>query len=156
MRFRKLRIAWSVAWGVVAVLLIVLWVRSYWRWDEVGGRTGIHTAFVFFSWQARIEWYTWPMDDPLPFSIGTYTDADHLNFANPHKHLGIPNWLDFSYINNGREFVLAAPHCFVALIAAMISVAPWIRWSKRFRLHTLLIAMTLVAVILGAIVIAVK
>ena len=29
MRFRKLRIAWSVAWGVVAVLQIVLWVRSY-------------------------------------------------------------------------------------------------------------------------------
>ena len=26
---RKLRIAWSVAWGVVAVLLCVLWVRSY-------------------------------------------------------------------------------------------------------------------------------
>src|SRR5262245_30694970 len=31
MRFRKLRIAWSVLWGVAAVLLIVLWVRSYWR-----------------------------------------------------------------------------------------------------------------------------
>ena len=30
MRFRKLRIAWSVAWGVLAVLLCVLWVRSYW------------------------------------------------------------------------------------------------------------------------------
>ena len=29
MKFRKLRIAWSVAWGVVAVLLCVLWVRSY-------------------------------------------------------------------------------------------------------------------------------
>ena len=28
-RFRKLRIVWSVAWGVVAVLLCVLWVRSY-------------------------------------------------------------------------------------------------------------------------------
>ena len=27
-RFRKLRIAWSVGWGVLAVLLIVLWVRS--------------------------------------------------------------------------------------------------------------------------------
>ena len=34
MKYRKLRIAWSVAWGVVAVLLIVLWVRSYW-WAEV-------------------------------------------------------------------------------------------------------------------------
>ena len=34
MKYRKLRIAWSVAWGVVAVLLCVLWVRSYW-WDDV-------------------------------------------------------------------------------------------------------------------------
>src|SRR6476619_2972176 len=29
MRFRKLRIAWSVFWGLACVLLIVLWVRSY-------------------------------------------------------------------------------------------------------------------------------
>ena len=33
MRFRKLRIVWSVAWGMVAVLLCVLWVRSYWTGD---------------------------------------------------------------------------------------------------------------------------
>src|SRR4051794_6882666 len=29
MKFRKLRIAWSVFWGLACVLLIVLWVRSY-------------------------------------------------------------------------------------------------------------------------------
>jgi len=29
MKFRKLRIAWSVAWGISCVLLVVLWVRSY-------------------------------------------------------------------------------------------------------------------------------
>jgi hypothetical protein len=29
MKFRKLRIAWSVGWGLLAVLLVVLWVRSY-------------------------------------------------------------------------------------------------------------------------------
>src|SRR6185369_6057413 len=34
MRFRKLRIAWSVFWGVVAVLLVVLWLRSYWCNDS--------------------------------------------------------------------------------------------------------------------------
>src|SRR4029079_3358407 len=34
MRYRKLRIAWSVAWGVVAVLLIVLWVQSYWWFNH--------------------------------------------------------------------------------------------------------------------------
>lgn len=29
MKYRKLRIAWSVAWGVACLLLIALWVRSY-------------------------------------------------------------------------------------------------------------------------------
>src|SRR5215207_1862396 len=33
MRFRKLRIAWSVAYSMACVLLIVLWVRSYWKLD---------------------------------------------------------------------------------------------------------------------------
>ena len=35
MRFRKLRIAWSVACGIACVLLIVLWVRSHWLWDSL-------------------------------------------------------------------------------------------------------------------------
>ncbi len=35
MKHRKLRIAWSVAWGVLAVLLIALWVRSYWWVDSI-------------------------------------------------------------------------------------------------------------------------
>src|SRR4051812_22362745 len=35
MRFRKLRVAWSVFWGVACVLLIVLWVRSYWWIDTL-------------------------------------------------------------------------------------------------------------------------
>src|SRR4051794_17100143 len=40
MKYRKLRIAWSVAWGVAAVLLCVLWVRSYYYEDWlVGGLT---------------------------------------------------------------------------------------------------------------------
>lgn len=44
MKYRKLRIAWSVAWGVVAVSLCMLWVRSHWQ--QVGiyrvyGNTGM-------------------------------------------------------------------------------------------------------------------
>ena len=34
MRFRKLQIAWSVACGIICLLLIGLWVRSYWWWDQ--------------------------------------------------------------------------------------------------------------------------
>ena len=35
MGYRKLRIAWSVVWGIATVLLIVLWVRSYWKAEAV-------------------------------------------------------------------------------------------------------------------------
>src|ERR1043165_4216803 len=35
MRFRKLRITWSALCGIACVLLIALWVRSYWRVDLV-------------------------------------------------------------------------------------------------------------------------
>ena len=35
MKHRKLRIAWSVAWGVLASMLIVLWLDSYWHLEGV-------------------------------------------------------------------------------------------------------------------------
>jgi hypothetical protein len=35
MKHRKLRIAWSVTWGIAAMLIIALWVRSYWYWEGV-------------------------------------------------------------------------------------------------------------------------
>jgi hypothetical protein len=35
MRFRKLRIAFSVACGIACLLLIGMWVRSYWNLDQV-------------------------------------------------------------------------------------------------------------------------
>jgi hypothetical protein len=35
MRFRKLRIAWSVSSALAALLLAVLWARSYWVWHNI-------------------------------------------------------------------------------------------------------------------------
>src|SRR5262245_32475259 len=35
MSLRKLRIAWSAFCGLAAVLLVVLWVRSYWRVEMI-------------------------------------------------------------------------------------------------------------------------
>jgi hypothetical protein len=32
---RKLRIAVSAFFGVLALLLVVMWVRSYWKWDAL-------------------------------------------------------------------------------------------------------------------------
>src|SRR3712207_6774575 len=49
MRFRKLRIAWSAGWSVAAILLIVLWVRSYTWGDSLTVPVSKSTVFRFSS-----------------------------------------------------------------------------------------------------------
>src|SRR4051812_13479439 len=86
MRYCKLRIAWSVAWGVVAVSLCVLWVRSYRTADRLHGRVKGKQSFlvaskegrvaaVVFQWHGAANWWQWdrfsyPVDDELSFPVG--------------------------------------------------------------------------------------
>ena len=34
MKFKRLRFALSATFGIICLLLIALWVRSYWRWED--------------------------------------------------------------------------------------------------------------------------
>jgi hypothetical protein len=54
MRFRKLRIAWSVVWGVLCVLLIVLWARSFYIADIAMGNISASTAFTITSDKGKV------------------------------------------------------------------------------------------------------
>ena len=47
MKFRKLRVAWSVVWGIAAVLFVALWVRSYWRVDGLTARDAGRELVLF-------------------------------------------------------------------------------------------------------------
>jgi hypothetical protein len=50
----------------------------------------------------------------------------------------------------GTTAYVYVPHCFAAFLVTIFAALPWFRW--RFSLRTLLIGMTLVAVVLGLIV----
>jgi hypothetical protein len=141
MRFRKLRIAWSVAWGVVAVLICLLWVRSYshgegllmplhsgTRLGSFRGRLGLDPDDRATHWEWRIEHSQFDLDP---------------NFDWDRWERATPNWI-------GTTQRVMVPHWFSLLVAASLSAAPWLR--LRFSLRTLLIATTLVAVMLGLIV----
>jgi hypothetical protein len=146
MRFRKLRIAWSVFWGVLAVLLIGLWVRSYWyREGWVRQSAGVQVEVMshdgLFRWVSRAgynaKWdYPWKsVSDPI-----LYSQRRPFFYYIPMIQTGAttPN--------------IFVPYWFSSFVAVALSATPWLRVPKRFSLRTLLIATTLVAVVLGLIV----
>jgi hypothetical protein len=147
MKHRKLRIAWSVAWGVLCVLLIALWVRSYSGTDSamymglanfldvnsVRGRVIVHYGENGSPRDSEFSWGSEP-------GIFTYSDI-------PTDHTF---WIDNSLAFG--EFIAAIPHWSFVSLFAIVGALPWISKVKRFSLRTLLIAMTLVAVALGLIV----
>ena len=55
MKFRKLRIAWSIACCIACVLLIVLWVRSRYRRDSIEGPVTAATSFVIDHVRGRVS-----------------------------------------------------------------------------------------------------
>jgi hypothetical protein len=134
MRFRKLRIAWSVGWGIGCLLLIVLWVRSYWCADTI--------AYKNFGIVSNRAMFYFGQDD------GAAT-ADPYMSSDPSD----PNDIGWNSEPPGQFFV-SAPHWLLALTCVALAAGPSMRW--RFSLRTLLIATTIVAVVLGAVIWAVR
>jgi hypothetical protein len=149
-RFRKLRIAWSVLWGVVAVLLCVLWVRSYSRNDlisriDAGLLTtiGSHRGYVYFS------------ELPISWSAG-------INPAHPWRANSLAagqfeqeySWIFYWYAGKKplpfKVTEIHAPHWYFVSPVVVLAAISWI--PRRFSLRTLIVAMTVVAVALGVIV----
>jgi len=132
MRYRKLRIAWSVLWGIPCVLLIALRARSYTWTDEFP----IRVDRLVISQQGRMGSLNLHIPGPITFRY----DGDEVYL--PHSFWGF-----------GRTTgMVAAPYLFPVAIVAMIAIFPWMRELKwRFSLSTLLIATTLIAVVLGLI-----
>ena len=147
MKYRKLRIAWSAGCAIACLMLILLWVRSYWKWDLAtvamqpkGAGMGVQSARgQMMAHRAEKDQFSGLESfDIKPGWSG-------------------PGWYTVSslgfYIEHSSARALATiPYWFAVLLTGLITTAPWIAWSPRFSLRTLLISTTLVAVGLGLIV----
>src|SRR5687768_1047325 len=72
---RKLRIAWSVGCGIICLLLIVLWVRSYRYRDVFSGPSRTSGCIWFFSMKGELqyEWDARIKPDDLNWDFNTYS-----------------------------------------------------------------------------------
>jgi hypothetical protein len=156
MRYRKLRIAWSVGCGIACVLLIVLWVRSYLNYEDAMWRSAtdslcVHSGLghvLVVEQPGNKPQYAFPM---WKWTVGSQPITDPVNLErdimNYHKTLG------FGWGEIAPQRFLMAPHWSLILLSSVMSGLPWLRsFAWRFSLRTLLIATTLVAVVLGLIV----
>jgi hypothetical protein len=141
---RGLRIAWGAVFGILCVLLIVLWVRSYWWWDtlhhvESGSeRTTLGSNFGTLY---------------LMHSMKPASDTRRWTLIRDEA-LRTPTKLRWRYVSG--MVVIVVPDWIPVIIAGTIAAVPWIRPAKCFSLRTLLIATTLIAVVLGLVVYATR
>jgi hypothetical protein len=159
MRFRKLRIACSVACALACVLLIASWVRSYWvQYRLMYPTTG--QAVIEVDSAAGIVWVQeYDVFPGVKWNRALYQfklDGQFLAVVNEVRQKTFLGFARFGTNSVISERTTVVPYWFLVLVSASLVYAPWLPWSSRFGLRTLLIATTLVAVILGAIVYAVR
>ncbi len=148
MRFRKLRIAWSVVWGVVAVLLILLWVRSYWWVDTVvlpvsGNRL---VTLGTFSGTVGLGTATFPQSALLSFNA---VPVDNVRQVWLRTKVKPPSpWLG-GILTRMNAVMVFMPMWLATGAIVLVSAGPWIHWPSRFSLRTMLLTTTLVAALLG-------
>jgi hypothetical protein len=138
MRFRKIRIAWSVFWGFAALLLIMLRARSQQTIDSIWVQgMGGHANVVSSQDTVRLN-----LDKTRPSlpPIGYRT----LPIGVEGKYVGRHQ---FGIGHLGSSFVIRVPHWFLIVSLSSLSGLASVNW--RFSLRTLLITTTLVAVVLG-------
>jgi hypothetical protein len=144
MRFRKLRIAWSVVWGVACLLLCVLWVRSYWYSDVIR---------YPLQWKPELS-AAGTIKGVFAVSVtGAFSSKRERRYVSTRlpEHFSVVPWLGWRSLN-ALSYQVCIPIWLIVLPLSGLAAVPWIHWSKRFSLRTLLIATTLAAVVLGLIV----
>ncbi len=149
MKHRKLRIAWSVGWGVATVMLVALWVRSY-RWsDDLRIPVSRSHVLRFDSLRGGLNCEWWDTSESPHLNCWKLLsnkmdpDDDWRTFDQKTQ-----KWALGSYGDGSARFV-DFPHWFAIVLCVSFSAIAWVSWQ--FSLRTLLIVATVVAVGLGLI-----
>jgi hypothetical protein len=135
-----LRIAVTAFGLATCVLLLALWVRSYWGREFMGEYVTPKHRYEFHSINGRLLILK---QQRIFISVElrvAYPDALVSDWAS-HSRFGV------SYSSDGLFALLAVSYWLLTVFAIGIAAAPWLKW--RFSLRTLLIATALVALGLG-------
>jgi hypothetical protein len=144
MKYRKLRIVWSVSWGIVAVLLVALWVRSFNREESVWiytPRGGVTLCNIYGKAILKVAIRAGAVPNVVTGMQSSINPQPELSFY------GMEFYAGFLLRRGSNNFDLFIPYWFLTLLSLSIAPLAWLH--RRFSLRTLLIVMTLLAVVFG-------
>ena len=152
--FRFLRIAVTALSLTACVLLVALWVRSYSRQETISFRgSGNSVSTIRGSLFINAAGFNFIVDDDSAIGIRSYSNRKPLAGG----RIFVSSMHPISHFKDIVPRVKGWKFPIWLLVATLVVVAalPWLPWwSRRFSLRTLLIATTLIAVALAAIVYA--
>jgi hypothetical protein len=144
-KHRSLRIAFSVTCAIACLLFIVLWVRTTYICETIFGPISSSSSLVITSRQGGLgigitnsAAPAWRYDTRPPDVVPSRTYVKLLGAA----YSSPP----------GEGVFLRVLYPVVVPGVVIIAIVPWINWTGRFSLRTLLLATTLLAFGLGLIV----
>ena len=138
---KHLRIAVTALSLTACVLLIALWVRTYSSIEVIRGKAAGYPYLMESSGGgARFVLY----------KVGKLSNTWSVESRENVKREG-PT-IGFDWMFNTKRFMLGSPYWFLILSGIGMAMVPWLPWFRRFSLRTLLLAMTLVAVGMGAVI----
>ncbi|HJQ79232.1 MAG TPA: hypothetical protein VJ828_04720 [Lacipirellulaceae bacterium] len=175
---RKIRLAVAMSCLTIAGALSALWVSSYNSADRIHGRFWGRDSFlisskqgritvVTFRWHGASDWWKWgihsfAVDDEMSFPVGSVRQYEKAvgfgTITNPMYMVmrstfetpeGATILISGAAVATLRGSGVIVPYWFLVLAAGLLGIAllrerPW-----RYTTRSLLIAITLVAVVLG-------
>lgn len=142
-----LRIAWSAACVAACLLLIALWVRSYWVIEGIGRgrRTSPEATLVLIiSNNGTLAF----VRESVPATLNFVADiTDDWSYRRTRPEFAAEE--RFSWTLNNKVFEVQFPTWLPVLFLAGAAVVPWMELKWRFSLRALLIFTVIVAVAFG-------
>jgi hypothetical protein len=134
-----IKIAFSVFFAAMCLLVVGWWVRSYWWRDRFEGKS-LHAGLIN-AWSLEGQLTILYAGKPGHWRVTTT--------AHPQLHTPLKALFAFGLFSNDAGVTVYVPHWSLAVVMCAIAAMPWISW--KFSLRTLLILTTVIAMVLGLI-----
>jgi hypothetical protein len=150
-RIRKLRIAWSTAWLLLAAALCVLWWRSYWKLDMLTKCDVHHIKTTIGSQSGEVYLDRYDLTRSPRYSApnifwGAYQIPIHGWKIVTEESRAVPK-LELRWRRNADGFFVGVPHIYIVMSVIVAGLMPQL--ASRYSVRSILIATALFAVLLG-------